>query len=116
LFVSLFLGTLLFLLGSILLPVATAHFVAQDKLTAAFQVRAWWPLLKANKLDYFIAWVVVAGLLALAYLAFTLAYYTLILICLAPFLMAPLGFYVMLVASALFGQTYRESRGMAAGV
>lgn len=112
LFISLFLGTLLILLGSMLLPVATAHFVAQDKLSAAFRFGEWWPLLKANKLGYFIAWVVVLGLITLLYLVFTLAYYTLVLLCFLPFLVAPLSFYLMLIASALFGQTYRESRGM----
>lgn len=78
--------------------------------TCAFRFGEWWPLLRASKLGFFIAWVVVLGLITLLYLVFTLSYYTLILLCFLPVLVAPLSFYLMLVASALFGQTYRESR------
>jgi hypothetical protein len=111
-FISMFLGSVLSVLGAIPLPAAAAHFVSQDKVGAAFRVREWWPLLQANKLGYFISWVVVAGLTAMLYLAIMLAYYTLILCCLIPFLLAPISFYLLLVGSALFGQTYRESLAM----
>lgn len=111
-FVSMFIGSLLLMLGAIPMPVAMAHFVSQDKVSAAFRVREWWPLLRANKLGYFISWVVVAGLMAILYLAIMLAYYTIILCCLIPFLLAPISFYLLLVGSALFGQTYRESLAM----
>jgi len=66
-FLSMFIGSVLFVVGAIPLPVATAHFVVQDKLSAAFRVREWWPLLRVNKLGYFIAWVVVAGLMGISY-------------------------------------------------
>jgi hypothetical protein len=83
-------------------------------VAAAFRVREWWPLLRANKLGYLIAWVVVAGLMALSYAALIMVYYTLVLCCFIPLLMAPAGFYVSLVSAALFGQTYRESVAMLA--
>lgn len=102
-------GSLLILLGLIPLPVATAHFATQDKVAAAFRVREWWPLLRANKLGYFTAWVVVLGLMAILYFVVTMAYYTLILCCFIPLLTAPMGFYVSLIGAGLFGQVYRES-------
>ncbi len=108
-FLSMFIGMILFVVGVIPLPVATAHYVVQDKLSAAFRVREWWPLLRANKFGYFTAWVVVTGLMGISYFLSMIAYYTLILCCLIPFLGAPTGFYVSLVSAALFGQTYRES-------
>jgi hypothetical protein len=55
---------------------------------------------------------VVAGLMAMLYLAIMLAYYTIILCCLIPFLLAPTSFYLLLVGAALFGQIYRESVAM----
>jgi hypothetical protein len=109
---STLLGSLLTLLGLIPLPVVTAHFAVRDKVAAAFRVREWWPLLRANKLGYFAAWVVVLGLMSILYFAFAMAYYTLVLCCLIPLLAAPVSFYVTLIGAVLFGQTYRESMAM----
>ena len=110
LFLSMSVGTLLALLAVIALPAATAHFAAEDRLAAAFHLRQWWRMISADKLGYFISLVIVAGLASVLYLAIRLAYYTLVLCCLIPVLAAPLGFFVSLVWSALFGQTYRESK------
>jgi len=113
-FISIFIGSVLFLLGGIPLPMVTAHFVAHDKLAAAFRVREWWSLLRVNKLGYFIAWVMVAGLMGVLYFTFMIAYYSIILCCFIPILLAPVGFYVSLVGAALFGQIYRESTAILA--
>lgn len=111
-FLSMFLGTLFSLLGAVAAPVALGHFVAQGKLKAAFRVRQWWRIMKADKLGYFVTWVVMVGLIGMVYIGFMLAYSTLVLCCLLPILMAPFGLYIMLVGSALFGQTYRESQAL----
>jgi hypothetical protein len=111
-FVSLALGMLLMFLGVIPLPMALAHCAAKESLGAAFHFREWWRLLRRNAWDYFIAWVVIAGLAMILVTALSLAYYTLILICLIPFLMAIAGFYVLLVYGALFGQVYHDSLEM----
>jgi hypothetical protein len=112
-FVSIFLGTILALLGAIPLPMALSHFVAKDQVGAAFRFREWWPLLWRNKMGYFIAWVLSGGLLGAWYLAFMLLYSTMILCVLIPVLSAPLLFYLMLVWATVFGETYRESVDLA---
>jgi hypothetical protein len=109
-FLSMFVGTLAMIVGTIPLPLATAHFVARDEVSAAFRLREWWPLLRANKMGYFVAWVVIAGLMAIVYLAFMLAYYSVVLCCFTPILIAPIGFYLYLVGVGLFGLIYRESK------
>ena len=109
LFISMLVGMLLSLLGAIAMPAATAHFVAQEDVVAAFRVRQWWRILRTDKLGYFVSWVIVAGLLAVFYSGAMLAYYTIILCCLIPILTAPITLYVLLVGAALFGETYRES-------
>jgi hypothetical protein len=103
------LGTLLIVAGGIVLPSATAHFVAKDRLVAAFRVREWWPLLRRNPTGYLSAWVIVFGLAAAVFVALNLSYYTIVLCCLIPFIGSPLTFYVMVVSAALFGETYRDS-------
>jgi len=109
LFGSMAIAMLLFLLGAIPLPMALAHCATKESLGAAFRFGEWWPLLWANKLDYAIAWVNLAGLFAVLYTVVILAYYSLILICLALPLSAFIGYYLGLVFAGLFGQIYRES-------
>ena len=87
----------------------------EDRLGAAFRVRQWWQILKADKLGYFIAWVIVAGPGAVLYTGSMLLYSTMILFVLVPFLVAPTGFYVALVGAVLFGGSYRESAAALAG-
>ena len=109
-FVSLFAGSLLAVLGAIPFPFAAAHLTAQNSLGAALRPSEWWPALRKSRVEYFIAWVIGFGLFGIAYLATILAYYSIVLCCLVPVLAAPLGFYALLVASALFGETYREAK------
>ncbi len=107
LFISIFLGMLLTLLGAIPLPMAIAHFVKHDEVGAAFRFREWWPLLWRNKVVYLIAWALCGGLMGIAYYAIITVYATLILCILIPVLSAPLSFYCMLVWAAVFGEAYR---------
>lgn len=108
-FLSMALATLFSILGGIALPIAIAHFLAEGRLGAAFRLRQWWPILKVDKLGYFAAWVVVAGLLGVMYMGLMVLYSTMILCFLLPILGAPIGFYLSLVGAAVFGQTYREN-------
>ena len=112
-FLSIFLGMILVLLGAIPLPVALSHFVVKDQVGAAFRFREWWKVLWRNKLSYFIAWVVVGGLFAVLYMGMMLLYSTMIFCILIPVLSAPLLFYLMLVKATVFGETYRESVSLA---
>jgi len=106
-FLSMLVASLLFLVGVVPLPVAIAHFAAQGEVGAAFRVREWWPLLRINKLGYFVCLVVIVGLMAtMYYLVMMFGYCT---CCLFSLLMIPAGFYVSLVSAVLLGQTYRES-------
>lgn len=113
-FIALAVGMLLFMLAAIPLPAASAHFVARNSLGAAFRVREWWPLLKVNKLAYFVTWVVILGLYGVMSMATMVLMYSVILCIVTPFALAPAGLYLSLIAAALFGQTYRESREMLA--
>lgn len=107
---SMVVGSLLLVLGALPLPMALSHFVAQDKVAAAFRVREWWRLLRKNLMGYVVVWIVLSGLLGVLYYAFMLVYMTMVLCCLIPFLIAPASFYIGLVSAALFGQLYRESQ------
>ncbi|MGB9777282.1 MAG: DUF4013 domain-containing protein [Anaerolineae bacterium] len=107
-FISLFLGSLLLFLGAIPLPAAMAHFVAENRLGAAFQVRRWWAVLKERRWEYLAAWILLFGMMGLLYVLWMLLYYTICLCWLMPILAAPVAFYTTLVFAALFGQVWRE--------
>ena len=68
LFLSMFLGSILLMLGIIPLPACVSHVAAQDRFSAAFRIREWWRILSANKLGYFVAFVVTTGILGVALL------------------------------------------------
>jgi hypothetical protein len=78
-----------------------------DRLSAAFHIREWWPIVMADRLGYFAAFVVVSGILGLAYWAFMILYSTVILLCLGFLVIVPAAVYAMLVGAALFGEAYR---------
>lgn len=110
LFLSLFLGMSLWLAGLLPLPAALAHFAAEDRFTAAFDVPALWRLINADRWGYFLGWVVTLGLVGVIYAIFTILYFTIIFCLVAGYILAPLGFYLLLVAAIVFGQFYRGAK------
>jgi hypothetical protein len=108
LFFSMFVSWLLIILGGIPLPAALAHFVARERLGAAFHVREWSAIIGADKWGFFIAWVVTMGLVGLVYFAMMMVYFTIIFCFLIYFIAVPVGLYLMLVSAVVFGQFYRE--------
>lgn len=108
LFIGIFLSSLLGFLGIVPLPAAMAHFVTENRLGAAFQVRRWWAVLKERRWEYGVAWLLLIGIAGLVYFAIMLLYDTLCLCGLVPIAIVPLSFYEMLVAAALFGHVWRD--------
>ncbi|MCS7286997.1 MAG: DUF4013 domain-containing protein [Anaerolineae bacterium] len=106
---GLLLGIVLLTLGSIPLPAAIANLAARGNIGAAFEVSEWWALIKANPWGYLGAWAISVGIGYIGYWISFLPYYTIVLCCFVPLLLAPVIFYVLVVAGAVFGQFYRES-------
>jgi hypothetical protein len=100
-------STLLFVLGAVPLPVAVVNMLVGGRFSAGFQLCKFVRMLRSNAWGFFIAWVAVAGLALFIYMAFMMIYTTLILCCLLPFVVAPLGFYLSTVGAALFADAYR---------
>lgn len=109
-FLSLPLGTMLLILGVLPLPAALCHFAATDRLTSAFAIDEWWPILSANRLGYAISFVITAGVFGLTYWLTISLYYTIVLACVAALLSAAIGFYTLLLGAAVFGDAYREGK------
>lgn len=105
--ISLPVGSLLMVLAAAIIPPALAHFAVNDRFSAAFRFKEWWPILTANKLGYLVAWIFLMGVFGLTYWAIMMLGYTFFLCWLLPFLMAPLSYYVSVLGAALWGECYR---------
>jgi hypothetical protein len=89
---------------------AGAHAVAKQRFAAGFSFGEWWPILRTNVGSFLliigVTWVIsfATGILL------QLLYITIILACLAPFIMPILMFYMLLVIEPMAAQSYRDGR------
>ena len=107
-FLSIALTMILIIAAWCFLPVAMGHTVARDSFSAAFDFDGWWKVLKANLGGFFLAIVVLTGLLGVVYMIAQIFYMTIVLMCMMFIIPLAFGFYMMLVGFALIGLAYRE--------
>jgi hypothetical protein len=98
---------LVFVIG-VFMPAATAHVVATDDLSAAFRFSEWWGIFRANLSGFVITYLLVFGLFTAINFVLQILYMTVILCCIAPFLLIPATLYIIVTTGVLFGQAYRE--------
>lgn len=106
-FITYGVGMILMLLLGAVLPAAIGHMIAANDFAAAFRVREWWPIFKANLAGYLIAYALLFGAWMALSFAMQILYLTLILCCLVPFLIGGASMYLTVIGSVLFGQAYR---------
>jgi hypothetical protein len=110
---------ILALLLGLVLPVAIGHLVATNDFAAAFRVREWWPIFKANWAGYLISYALLLGFGMVLSFAIQILTFTVILCCLVPFILMFIAMYLTVIGSVLFGQAYRagvEQLGSQVGV
>jgi hypothetical protein len=89
------------------LPVAIGHVIATNEFAAAFRIREWWPIFRANLSGYLISYVLILGFWMVLNFAMQILYFTVVLCCLIPFMTISVLMYLMIIASVLFAQAYR---------
>ena len=109
------LAMLVWLVTLLFQPPAMAHMVAKGTFGAAFRIREWWRIVRANRAGFALAYVIVMGLGMMVYSAMTVLYMTLVLCFLIPFVMVPLEVYVLMIAGVVFGEAYRTGANRLAG-
>jgi hypothetical protein len=92
----------------LVMPAIMGHVVATDEFGAAFRVREWWSIFRANLAGFFIAYAIVMALSIVLSFVFMVIYVTIILCCLLPIIMGPITMYTMLIYGAVFAQAYRD--------
>jgi len=90
--------------------VGSTHVVAKRSLSAGFDFKEWWPIFW-NNLGTFIVYYLVA--MAVSYIlvfAVQILFFTLILICLVPFIFPAIMAYMFLIQDVLFSYAYSQGR------
>jgi hypothetical protein len=105
-FVMTGLTTILGLAMGAFLPAAIGHVVATGEFGAAFRVREWWSVFRANLGGYVLIMAVMFGLSMALSVVVQVLFFTGCLCCLVPVLMAPATLYLTLVTYSLYGRAY----------
>jgi hypothetical protein len=93
---------------SIFLPAALSHMVAKGEFSAAFRVREWWPIFRANLGGFVLVFAIALGANYLASFAVNLLALTIVLFVCLPFIMMTVFMYTTLVSYVLYAQAYVE--------
>jgi hypothetical protein len=103
-------GLLLLVFLMFLALVAITRMVGHDSLGSAFQLGEVWQLARTGFSNYFMAFVALFGVSYIVSMIAMGLTYTIVLICLLPFLIGILGWYSIALLGALFGAAYHHSQ------
>lgn len=91
----------------LIVPAAEVHMFARDDFKAGFQVNQWWPIFKKNWGGFPVALGIAYVLSIVFSIAMQFMLFTLVLICLLPFVLAPFAMYSTVIQHAAFAQAYK---------
>lgn len=92
----------------IVMPAIMGHVAATGDFGAAFRLKEWWAIFKANVGGFLLAYLIVFAVSMVLNSILGFLYCTIILCCIVPFLTAPITLYTVIISGALFGAAYRD--------
>ena len=92
---------------SLFLPVAEVHVTDKGEFGAAFRVREWWEIFRANWGGFLLALAIAYGISFALSIIVQFAMFTIVLICLLPFVLPGIWMYMSLIMYATFAQAYK---------
>ena len=114
-FLGMFGGIAVFMLGFVLafitilvIPPALGNMIAKGDFGAAFRVKEWWPILKANLSGYILAVAIALGLFYLLYMLSFLFYITVVLCFVLPVALAFTFFITGTIGFSIYSVAYRD--------
>lgn len=107
-FGMLFLGLILYFPLILILPLALTHVIAKNSFVAAFHIRTWVTIFRANFWGFVSAISIVTGVYMIAFMFAYMLYFTVILCVLMPIAMCVVYVYVGMVTGPLLGEAYRK--------
>ncbi len=103
-------GTILLLIGLALASPAIQHMLATGRFASAFDMRAWWPMVRTNISGWLLAFLVLLGINLVLSLMINVLVLTVILCVLLPIVAPLVQLYLTWVGAALFAEAYRVGR------
>jgi len=103
-----FLGFIFMIPLSLILPPVIAHVVAKDSFVAAFHIREWWTILRANFWGFFTAMAIISGVYMILFMVVYAFYFTIILCFLMPIGLSILIAYLSMISAVTIGEAYRK--------
>jgi hypothetical protein len=107
--IVIYLGFFVALVTALLLPPALGNLIAKGDFGAAFRIREWWPVLKANWTGYILAIAISFGVIYLLYAGIMILYVTVVLCFLLPFAICILSYLLGAIQFSLYSIAYRDS-------
>jgi hypothetical protein len=112
---GIFIGMLVMMLGMLLMfvaglfqPPALGHMIAKGHFSAAFRVKEWWPIFKANFSGYLLMLALMTGInMGLIWVTYVF-YFTVVLCFVMPFALAAATFLMSAIRFSLIAVTYRD--------
>lgn len=101
-------GLLAWLAGFLAAPIAMARLAETGELRAALEIDRIWAIIRSQAGNFILAWAVYLGLVYVSSMLCAMLYYTVCCCILIPIVSAPLSFYILVFAAALFALVYRE--------
>lgn len=103
-----FLGFILYIPLMFLIPPALTHLIAKNSFTAAFRIREWWAIFRANFWGFFTALVVISGVYLVLLMVVYLFYFTVVLCFLLPIGVGVIVMYLSVIGAPMLGEAYRK--------
>jgi hypothetical protein len=94
----------------LIVPTAELHTIAHNDFAAGFRIREWWPIFRANWGGFAIAFLVSTVASFVLTFIVQIAMVTIVLICLLPFILTAITFYITLVMYTAFAQAYKDGK------
>jgi hypothetical protein len=101
-------GVVLAVITSFIIPLALANLIVKGEFSAAFRVKEWWSILKANFSGYILANALVFGIFYLMYMLAFAFYATVILCFILPFALAFTFFISGVIGFGIYSIAYRD--------
>lgn len=101
-------GMLLTIVGAVFLPPAMGNMIAKGNFEAAFRIKEWWPVFKANIGGYLLTIAMMMGIYSLMILVIFCLYSTVILCVLVPIAVCVAIYLLGVMVFALYAVSYRD--------
>ncbi len=98
------------ILVAIFIPAAEMHMVDKDDFAAAFRVKEWLPIFRANLGGFVVAFVIYFVASMIMSLVMQMLMVTIILACLLPLLLPVMTIYLVLIMYVTIAQAYKDGK------